>query len=91
MLAISGYAIFTLSITSLALKLKYPPKDCLSDTGFLAANYKGTEEYKIQEMKEDAIEEFGQAEDHKSRDLKENHPGYLQCYCDFLKKNKNKD
>jgi hypothetical protein len=23
--------------------------------------------------------------------LKESHPGYLQCYCDYLKKNKLKD
>jgi len=43
MLFISGYAIFTLSITSLGLKLKYPPKDCLSDKGFIKANYKGSE------------------------------------------------
>jgi hypothetical protein len=39
MLAISGYAIFTLSITSLALKLKYPPKDCLGAKGFLISEY----------------------------------------------------
>jgi len=58
MLALSGWAIFTLSITSLSLKLKYPPKDCLSPKGFVAANYKGSEEEKLKEMEEDAVEEF---------------------------------
>jgi hypothetical protein len=39
-------------------------------------------------MEEDAVEEFEHAQEHKARDLKESHPGYLQCYCDYLKDNK---
>jgi len=37
---------------------------------------------------EDAKGEMKTALEHKSRDLDESHPGYLQCYCDYIKKHK---
>lgn len=78
MLFCSGYAIFQLSITSLSLKLKYPPKDCLSeDTGFFFTEYKGTNTERMQQIYDDATDEVKHALEHRSRELKESHPGYL--------------
>jgi hypothetical protein len=78
MLFCSGCAIFTLSIKSLTLKLKYPPKDCLSeDRGFFNTEYKGTPDEKMAKIYEDAQDEVKHALEHRSRGLKESHPGYL--------------
>lgn len=59
MLFCSGGAIFALQITSLGLKFKYPPKDCLSkDTGFFYTEYKSSNDQdRMMKIKEDAIEE----------------------------------
>jgi hypothetical protein len=73
--------------------LKYPPKDCLSPgTGFLFREYGSdngeTEMDLLPKIKADAKEELEKAYEHKSRELAESHPGYLQCYCDIVKKKK---
>jgi len=56
-------------------------------TGFIDAEYSGTNEEKKLKIFDDAKNEFKYAFEHKIRGLKENHPGYLQCYCDLLKQN----
>ena len=91
MLTLSGLAIFKLQITSLALKLKYPPKDCLSEgKGFMFTEYNGKSlADRLEPIRKDAIKEYQRALEHKSRQIKEDHPGYLQCYCDYLSKSKN--
>lgn len=101
MLALSAYAIFSLSIASLTLKLKYPPKDCVSKRGFISNGYKGYVPEDVLEstdphgesawfdiIQKDAIEEVGHARTHMLEGKKESHPGYLQCYCDYVKKYK---
>jgi len=79
MLGLSGYAIFFLQVTSLNLKLKYPPKDCVSKgTGFMFTEYNGNNLEEIMpKIKKDAIEEVEKAWEHKSREIAESHPGYL--------------
>ena len=62
MLGVSGFSIFQLQITSLKLKLKYPPKDCLTQgTGFFFTEYNGsTLEEILPKIHEDAKEEIGE-------------------------------
>jgi len=63
----------------LGLKLKYPPKDCLTEgKGFMFTEYNGsTLEERLPRIYGDAKEEVKHALEHKSRKIKENHPGYL--------------
>ena len=86
MLFCSGCAILWLQLQSLELKLKYPPKDCLStDTGFFYTEYKASsgkgkdeaDKERMEKIYADAIQEVKQAYQHSARGLTEGHPGYL--------------
>lgn len=41
----------------------------------------------MKEIYDDAVVEVIHAFEHRSRGMKESHPGYLQCYCDYINKN----
>ena len=63
----SGAAIFGLQITSLGLKFKYPPKDCLSkDSGFFYTEYKSSNDKdRLNKIRKDARKEYGDALTHR--------------------------
>lgn len=51
MLFCSGCSIFALQITSLSLKFKYPPRDCLSkESGFFYSEYKSSDDNERMKM-----------------------------------------